>query len=58
MAVSVLNLLTDLRGAIGFSSFGVLVYYEIANASAYRQVGEARRWPRWLNAFGFVGCLV
>lgn len=48
----------DLRGIIGFSSFGVLIYYAIANASAYTQTGEARRWPRWLNALGMLGCLV
>jgi APA family basic amino acid/polyamine antiporter len=34
VVVVVLVLTTDLRGAIGFSSFGVLVYYGIANASA------------------------
>ena len=32
-----LVLATDLRGAIGFSSFGVLVYYAVANASAFTQ---------------------
>ena len=30
--VGALVLTTDLRGAIGFSSFGVLTYYAIANA--------------------------
>ena len=35
LVVSVLVLTTDLRGAIGFSSFGVLLYYAIANASAF-----------------------
>src|SRR5690606_17703619 len=30
--VSALVLITDLRGVIGFSSFGVLIYYAIANA--------------------------
>ena len=56
--VSALVLAVDLRGAIGFSSFGVLIYYAIANASAWTQTGEDRRWPRWLNALGLVGCLV
>ena len=56
--IGVLVLTTDLRGAIGFSSFGVLVYYAIANASAYTQPAEERRWPRALNAVGFVACLV
>jgi APA family basic amino acid/polyamine antiporter len=54
--VSVLVLTTDLRGAIGFSSFGVLTYYAIANASAYTQPAERRRWPRALNVIGLVGC--
>ena len=57
-AVAVLVLLTDLRHAIGFSSFGVLLYYAIANASAWTQTGEHRRWPRWVQAAGLVGCLV
>ena len=35
--VVVLVLTTDLRGAIGFSSFGVLLYYFVANAAAYAQ---------------------
>ncbi|GIE37943.1 conserved hypothetical transport protein [Actinoplanes lobatus] len=47
----------DLRGVIGFSSFGVLVYYAIANASAFTQPAAERRWPRWLNAVGVAGCL-
>ncbi|HEV2127852.1 MAG TPA: APC family permease [Thermomicrobiales bacterium] len=58
LVVSGLVLLTDLRGAIGFSSFGVLVYYAVANASAWTQTGNDRRWPRWLNTLGLVGCLV
>jgi APA family basic amino acid/polyamine antiporter len=56
--VSVLVLTTDLRGAIGFSSFGVLTYYAIANASAYTQEAERRRWPRALNVTGLVACAV
>jgi basic amino acid/polyamine antiporter, APA family len=54
--VSVLVLTTDLRGAIGFSSFGVLTYYAIANAAAYTQPSERRRWPRALNVVGLVAC--
>jgi APA family basic amino acid/polyamine antiporter len=56
--VVVLVLTTDLRGAIGFSSFGVLLYYFVANASAYRQSPGARRFPRWLQLLGCAGCLV
>jgi APA family basic amino acid/polyamine antiporter len=56
--VSVLVLTTDLRGAIGFSSFGVLTYYAVANASAYTQDTAHRRWPRALNVAGLLGCAV
>lgn len=58
VVVCALVLVADLRGAIGFSSFGVLIYYAIANASAYTQTGSRRRTPRALNVFGLVGCLV
>ncbi|HEX3218546.1 MAG TPA: APC family permease [Candidatus Limnocylindria bacterium] len=58
VAIGLLALLTDLRGAIGFSSFGVLIYYAIANASAFTQSGAERRWPRALNAMGLIGCLM
>lgn len=54
IAVSVV----DLRGAIGFSSFGVLLYYVVANVAAYRQRGAARRYPRPLQVIGAVGCLI
>jgi basic amino acid/polyamine antiporter, APA family len=54
--VSILILITDLRGAIGFSSFGVLLYYLIANAAAYTQCPERRRFPRVLQIVGVAGC--
>jgi APA family basic amino acid/polyamine antiporter len=54
--VCLLVLTTDLRGAIGFSSFGVLTYYAIANASAYTQPPGKRRWPRALNVVGVLAC--
>lgn len=57
VVVSVLVLTADLRAVIGFSSFGVLVYYLIANLSAARQPPEQRRWPRLLNLLGAVGCV-
>jgi APA family basic amino acid/polyamine antiporter len=58
VVVVLLVLTTDLRGAIGFSSFGVLLYYFVANASAYRQGAGARRYPRWLQVLGGAGCLL
>jgi APA family basic amino acid/polyamine antiporter len=48
----------DPRGAIGFSSFGVLIYYAVANASAFTQPQSDRRWPRSVNGLGFLGCVV
>jgi APA family basic amino acid/polyamine antiporter len=48
----------DVRGAIGFSSFGVLVYYAIANASAATLSAAERRPPRIVPALGLIGCLV
>lgn len=58
VVVCALVLTVDLRGAIGFSSFGVLLYYAIANASALTQPDADRRWPRALQGAGLVGCLV
>ncbi|MFC9920076.1 APC family permease [Agromyces binzhouensis] len=57
-AVIVLLLVADLRGAIGFSSFGVLLYYLVANASAITQPAAERLVPRWLSWFGAIGCVV
>jgi APA family basic amino acid/polyamine antiporter len=47
----------DLRGVIGFSSFGVLLYYALANASAWSQASVHRRVPRALQAVGAAGCV-
>lgn len=58
VVVIALVVLVDLRGAIGFSSFGVLVYYLVANVAALRQRGDARRYPRALQLIGAIGCLV
>ncbi len=54
--VCILILFTDLRGVIGFSSFGVLLYYLIANLAAYTQAPERRRFPRILQIIGVLGC--
>ncbi|MFG2299633.1 APC family permease [Actinacidiphila glaucinigra] len=53
--VAVLAATADLRGAIGFSSFGVLAYYAVANASAWTLGAGARRA---VPALGLLGCLV
>ncbi|MER6564166.1 APC family permease [Streptomyces sp. NPDC001027] len=49
---------TDVRGAIGFSSFGVLVYYAVANASAWTLTPDENRPPRIVPAVGLAGCLL
>ena len=56
VAAAVLAL--DLRGAIGFSSTLVLVYYAVANAAAWTLGPAGRRWPRWLAGVGLAGCLL
>lgn len=57
LVVCVLVATVDIRGAIGFSSFGVLLYYLIANISALTQPRADRRYPRILAVMGVVGCL-
>jgi APA family basic amino acid/polyamine antiporter len=57
VAVMVLLLLTDLLGAVGFSSFLVLWYYAVANLAALRLTATERRWPRFISVLGLVGCL-
>jgi APA family basic amino acid/polyamine antiporter len=55
--IAVLAATLDLRHAIGFSSFAVLVYYAIANASAFTLSKRELRWPRALTVAGLAGCL-
>ncbi|MGH3829334.1 MAG: APC family permease [Pseudonocardiaceae bacterium] len=56
--VSILIFTVDLKGVIGFSSVGVLVYYGITNAAAFTQPTGQRRWPRAGNVLGVAGCAV
>ena len=56
--VAVVVLFADLREAIGFSSFAVLVYYGVANAAALTLSEGERRWPRWIAAAGILSCAV
>ncbi|MER6127199.1 APC family permease [Streptomyces sp. NPDC001795] len=56
--VAILAATTDVRGAIGFSSFGVLAYYAVANASAWTLTEEENRPPRIIPVVGLAGCLV
>jgi APA family basic amino acid/polyamine antiporter len=54
--VAAIVALSDIRNAIGFSSFAVLTYYAIANACALTLTARERKWPRWLATCGLVGC--
>lgn len=56
--VAVLAATADVRGAIGFSSFGVLAYYAIANASAWTVGSVGSPGVRIRAAVGLVGCVV
>ncbi|MER5857924.1 amino acid permease [Streptomyces sp900105245] len=52
--VAVLAATVDMRGAIGFSSFGVLAYYAVANASAWTL--SPAPLSRVVPAVGLLGC--
>ncbi|WP_255381569.1 APC family permease [Mycobacterium sp. E2699] len=56
--VAVAAATVDLRGAIGFSSFAVLIYYAVANASAFTLRPDEGRPHRALPVIGLVGCIV
>ncbi|MFD7405602.1 APC family permease [Streptomyces sp. NPDC059866] len=56
VVVAALAATVDVRGAIGFSSFGVLAYYAVANASAWTlDTAPARRV---VPVVGLLGCVV
>ncbi|KQP56968.1 APC family permease [Agreia sp. Leaf283] len=63
IVVVVLVLVADLRGVIAFSSFGVLLYYFVANVAAFRQRRELpwvrmRTVGRVVSVVGAIGCAV
>jgi amino acid transporter len=58
VVVAVLAATTDVRGAIGFSSFGVLTYYAIANASAWTLTPAEGRPARIVPIVGAAGCVI
>ncbi len=58
LATCVIIAAVDLRGAIAFSSLGVLTYYLVANVAALSQPREQRRFPRALGVIGAIGCIV
>lgn len=57
LIVVVVAALADIRSAIGFSSFAVLTYYALTNATAWTLRPDERRWPRISSVVGFIGCV-
>ncbi|OBB86746.1 APC family permease [Mycobacterium sp. 852002-30065_SCH5024008] len=58
LVVAVLAATADLRGAIGFSSFAVLIYYAVANASAFTLRPDEGRPLPVIPLTGLVGCVL
>jgi APA family basic amino acid/polyamine antiporter len=56
--VIVLLLTSNVLTVVGFSSFGVLMYYAVTNAAAYTLTERPWHAPKWLNAVGLAGCLI
>lgn len=58
VVVAVIVLAADVRQAIGFSSFAVLIYYLVANTAALRLDRRRRGLPAWVPVLGAVGCVI
>lgn len=59
MAVVLLVLLaSDVLVAIAASSFGVLLYYAVANLAALTQTGQWRLFPKLMQWLGLLGCVL
>lgn len=58
VVVAVLAATADLRDAIGFSSFAVLIYYAVANASAFTLGADEGRPHRAIPVIGLLGCVM
>jgi APA family basic amino acid/polyamine antiporter len=56
--VILLLLTTDVMTVVGFSSFGVLIYYAVTNAAAFTLEEHPSHAPKWMNVAGFAGCLL
>jgi APA family basic amino acid/polyamine antiporter len=57
LVVATVAAFTNVQSAIGFSSFAVLLYYAIANASALTLTNKERRRGRGLAWAGLIGCV-
>jgi len=55
--IAAITAIGDVKTTWTFSAFNVLVYYALTNLAALRLPREARRYPRWVAAFGLCACL-
>lgn len=58
VVIIVLLLTTDVLTVVGFSSFGVLIYYAVANLAALTLRDRPWHAPKAVNVIGLAGCLV
>jgi APA family basic amino acid/polyamine antiporter len=56
--VAAIVIVADIRDAIGFSSFAVLLYYAVANAAAVTLPRDARRASLAVPVAGLFGCVL
>ncbi|GAB4095098.1 amino acid permease [Brachybacterium horti] len=58
LVVALVLLVPSALTAVAASSFGVLLYYAVANAAALTQRGDDRLFPRALQVVGLAGCVL
>lgn len=58
IVVALVLLVPSALTAVAASSFGVLLYYAVANAAALTQQGADRMFPRALQVVGLAGCVL
>jgi len=58
VVVALVLLVPSALTAVAASSFGVLLYYAVANAAALTQRGGDRLFPRALQVVGLAGCVL
>ncbi|WP_416232183.1 APC family permease [Brachybacterium sp. NBEC-018] len=58
IVVALVLLVPSALTAVAASSFGVLLYYAVANAAALTQRGGDRMFPRGLQIVGLAGCVL
>ncbi|HBR15049.1 MAG TPA: amino acid permease [Candidatus Omnitrophica bacterium] len=56
--IGLIVMIGDVRSAVGFSAFTILIYYAITNASAISLPKEKRLWPRYFAGVGLCSCLL